>query len=253
MFKSYIWTLPTRVFHWLFALLILVAFLTDDDKLLQYHAVVGYAILILITFRLIWGFAGPKYSKFKDFPFGIQKVKAFIGNIFNKEQNEVGHNPPASYVMMGMLILAVLIIVTGALAFGVQEGKGIFSFLNDSIFKKMKLFKEIHELLANLFIVLIVAHLGGILVDKILHSKHETLNSIVTGYKKTSVQEGITLTFFQKLIALFFLILLIAFLIFNIAEPKNVLVASKYTPIDYTAQNELFVQECASCHTLYPS
>ncbi|PLY10706.1 MAG: cytochrome B [Arcobacter sp.] len=253
MFKSYIWSLPTRVFHWLFALLILLAFLTDDDDLLNYHAMIGYAILILLGFRFFWGYLGPKYSKFRDFPLSIAKVKEFMFNIFNSEQKYVGHNPPASFVMIGMFVVIFFVIVTGALTFGIQEGKGIFSFLNDSFFKKMELFEELHEILANLAIVLIVAHVGGVLTDKLLHSKHETLSSIFTGYKKTKESVSIKLTFFQKLIAVFFLFLMIAYFVFNVSSPKNILVASKYEPIDYEKQNELFVSECASCHTLYPS
>lgn len=252
MFKSYIWSLPTRVFHWLFALLIVLAFLTDDDDLLHYHAVIGYAVLILLTFRLVWGYLGPKYSKFKDFPLGLDKVKEFLLTIFNHEQKYIGHNPPASYVMIGMFIVVFLVIATGALTFGIQEGKGIFSFLNASFFKKMKLFEELHEVLANLLIVLVVAHVGGILTDKLLHSKHETLQSIFTGYKATQEKSSIVLTVFQKFIAFIFFVALVAFLVFNIIQPKNVLVASKYEPIDYVVKNELFVSECGSCHTLYP-
>ena len=252
MFKSYIWSLPTRVFHWLFALLIVLAFLTDDDKLLHYHAVIGYAILILLAFRLVWGYLGPKYSKFKDFPFGFDKVKAFMLCFFNSEQKYIGHNPPASYVMLGMFIVVFIVIATGALTFGIQEGKGIFSFLNDSFFKKMELFEELHEFFANLLIVLIVAHLGGILTDKLLHGKQETLQSIFTGYKVTQEKSSITLNLFQKCIAFVFFVALLTFLIFNMIQPKNILVASKYQSIDYMAQNELFVNECGSCHTLYP-
>ena len=39
----------------------------------------------------------------------------------------------------------------------------------------MKLFKEIHEIFTNLFIVLIVTHILGILVDKLLHKKNMKL------------------------------------------------------------------------------
>lgn len=70
MNKSYIWTLPTRVFHAFFAIFILFAFLSDEDNLLQYHAIIGYAIFILLFFRVIWGFIGPSHSKFKEFPLG---------------------------------------------------------------------------------------------------------------------------------------------------------------------------------------
>ncbi|MFX4211146.1 cytochrome b/b6 domain-containing protein [Aliarcobacter butzleri] len=253
MEKSYIWSLPTRVFHSLFAVFILLAFLTDDDKLLNYHAVAGYAILILLAFRLFWGFFGPKYSKFKDFPRGKKNIKEFLNNIFEENQKYIGHNPLASYVMIAMLIVTFLVIVTGVLAFGIQEGKGILAFLNDSYFKNMKLFKEIHEILANILIALIVAHISGVILDRFLHKKHQTLNSIVTGYKMTNESENIKLNIFQKIFALFMFILFIGFLVFNLIEPKNIFIASKFEPIDYKVQNEVFVTECGSCHTLYPT
>jgi cytochrome b len=253
MEKSYIWSLPTRVFHSLFAVFILLAFLTDDDKLLNYHAVIGYSIFILLVFRLFWGLFGPKYSKFRDFPTGKKNVKEFLNNIFEENQKYLGHNPLASYVMIAMLVVVFLTIFTGVLAFGVQEGKGLVSFLNDSLFKDMKLFKEIHEVLANIIIALIVAHVSGVMVDRFLHKKHQTLNSIVTGYKMTNESENIKLNIFQKLFALLMFIVFIGFLVFNLIEPKNVFIASKFEPIDYKTQNEVFVTECGSCHTLYPT
>ncbi len=253
MKKSYIWSLPTRIFHALFAVFILIAFLTDDDKLLNYHAVIGYSVLILLLFRFIWGFMGPKYSRFKDFPTGKKNVKEFLGNIFEENQKYLGHNPLASYVMIAMLVVVFLTIITGIFAFGIQEGKGILSSLNTPYFKEMKLFKEIHEVLSSILIALIIAHLSGIFVDRILHKKHQTLNSIVTGYKVTEEKESIRLNIFQKLFALVMFIVFISFLIFNIYEPKNILVASKFKEVDYKTQNIAFVNECGSCHTLYPS
>lgn len=253
MQKSYIWSLPTRVFHLLLAFFILLSFLTDDDKLLNYHAIVGYSILILLLFRVCWGFIGPKYSLFKDFPANKNEAKEFLKNIFDDKQKYIGHNPLASYVMIGMLVVAFIAIVTGVLTYGIQEGKGVLSFLNNSFFRDMKLFKEIHEFFANLLIVLIVAHLAGVVVDRLLHKKHETLNSIVTGYKVTTVDESIKLTFLQKIFAALMFIVFVYFLIYNFYEPKNIFIASKYEPVDYKAQNVAFVNECASCHTLYPT
>ena len=253
MKKSYIWSLPTRVFHLLFALFILIAFLTDDDKLLKFHAIAGYSILILLFFRVYWGYFGPKYSLFRDFPANKSEAKEFFKNIFDDKQKYIGHNPLASYVMIAMLIVTFIVIVTGVLAYGIQEGKGLASFLNDSFFKNMKLFKEIHEFSANFLIFLIVAHLAGVAFDRVFHKKHETLNSIATGYKMTDEDESIKLSFFQKLFAIFMFVAFIAFLIFNLYKPNNALVASKFEPIDYKTQNVAFVNECGSCHTLYPT
>lgn len=254
MQKSYIWSIPTRVFHWFFVLFILLAFLSaDEDRWLNYHAIIGYGVLILLIFRFFWGIMGPKYSLFKDFPTGKQKAKEFLENIFEEKQKYIGHNPLASYVMISMLIVALLTIITGVLAFGIQEGKGILSSLNNPYFKEMELFKGIHELLSSLFIALIVAHVSGVLVDRLLHKKHETLNSIITGYKVTQENESIKLNIYQKIFSFIMFIFFIAFLIFNIYKPNNILTASINQPIDYQTQNEIFVNECASCHTLYPS
>lgn len=253
MKKSYIWSVPTRVFHWLFVLFVLLAFLTDDeDRLLNYHVIVGYGILILLVFRGFWGLFGPKYSLFKDFPVSLQKAKDFIKNIFDNKQKYIGHNPLASFVLIAMLIVAFLTVISGILLFGIQEGKGILAFLNTPYFKEMKLFKEIHELLSNLFIALIVAHVSGVIVDRLLHKKDETLNSIMTGYKVTLEDESIKLNVYQKIFASIMFIFFIGFLCFSFYKPTNILTASIYKPVDYQMQNEAFVKECASCHTLYP-
>ncbi len=253
MQKTYIWSLPTRVFHFLFALFIVLAFITsDEDRWLAYHAIIGYAILILLIFRFSWGFLGPKHSKFKDFPLGKRNVKIFLNNIFEDKQKYIGHNPLASYVMISMLVVCFFAIITGVFAFGIQEGKGVLSSLNSPLFKRMELFEGIHEFLSTLFLVLLASHIGGVISDRILHKKHETLNSIVTGYKMSEDTKSIKLNIFQKFIAFIFLALLVSFFIFNISNPNNALVASSYEPIDYKKQNELFVSECASCHTLYP-
>ncbi|MFY4842904.1 cytochrome B, partial [Aliarcobacter butzleri] len=75
--------------------------------------------------------------------------------------------------------------------------------------------------------------------DRLLHKKHQTLNSIDTGYKMTNVSENIKLNIFQKIFALFMFILFIEFLVFNLIELKNILIGSKFKPIDYKVQNDV--------------
>ncbi|WP_320035545.1 cytochrome b/b6 domain-containing protein [Halarcobacter sp.] len=250
--KSYIWTLPTRVFHWLFATSILLAFLTDDDNLLTYHAIIGYSIFILLGFRFFWGIAGPKYSRFSDFPLSIKALKEFLSNIFSHKEY-AGHNPAASYVMIAMFVVTALTIISGVLTFGIQEGKGLLSFLNNSYYKEMEIFEEIHEFCSTLLIILIVAHIGGVLSDRLLKPETQTLNSIFTGYKTLNIVKNVKLNIFQKALGFLFLIIFILFLVFSFTNQGNLLLVSKYEPINYEKKNELFVSECASCHTLYPS
>ncbi len=230
--KTYIWTISTRVFHWLFAFFIIIAFLTDDDELLSYHAIIGYSILILLLFRVYWGVWGPKHSKFSDFPFGLNSLKEFFKNISNSHKEYLGHNPAASYVMLGIYITTFLTIITGIFAFGIQEGKGILSFLTDSFLKKMELFEKTHEILSSLLIILILFHLLGLLSDRFLHPNNETLKSIFTGYKNIKKEENIKSNILQKVISLIFLIIFISFLIFSLLNKDNFLLISKYEVID---------------------
>lgn len=215
MQKSYIWSLPTRVFHLTFALLITICLLTEDD-LLMTHVISGYLLLVPFTFRIIWGFIGPKYSLFKDFHLSIKKSIYFIFNIFEKEQRYIGHNPLASIVMFSMILLVPFVIFTGALVLGSEEGKGFFYYLYEN-----ELFEELHEITANIMYLLIFAHLAGITVDRLLHKEHGNLSSIFNGYKNTKENESIELNIFQKLIFTIFFLLFFIFLIYLIFDSTN--------------------------------
>lgn len=251
--KSYIWSLPTRFFHWLLALFVTLAFLTEDDDWITYHVAIGYALLILILFRITWGIFGPKYSKFTDFTLSISKSKEYLKNILDTKQKFIGHNPLASFVMLSMLLVIFFTIISGVLTLGIQEGKGILSFLNSDFFKEMDLFEDVHELFANLLLFLIGLHLVGVFSDKLLHPKHKTLNSIFTGFKSTKENMSIQLNIYQELIAFFFFVSLIYFFVYWIESNKNnIFIASKFQAKDYKQEHALFFKECSSCHIIYP-
>ena len=217
MFKSYIWTLPTRAFHMIFAILIFICFITDDEDFITIHAIAGYLLLVPFFFRIGWGFFGPKYSKFKDFPLSFKKLKEFILSTFDKKNSYIGHNPPASFVMLTMIIIIPIIVFTGALTFGAEESRGIFSALSENDF-----LKDIHEFFGNFMLFLIFIHLAGVVFDKLLHPEEGTLSSIFKGYKNTKKEESTKLNIFHKIYSTLFLILFIAlviYLIFNNTNP----------------------------------
>ena len=249
--RAYIWSLPTRVFHWLLVLYILIMVITsDEDSLLHIHSAFGYGIGVLILFRIVWGFIGPKYSKFSQWPLGIKEAIEFVTNIFTPKKSYPGHNPAASFVMLGIIVVAFFAVLTGILTYGVQEGRGVLAFLNSSLFKEMEIFEEIHESFFKLLVLLIFAHVSGVFVDRVLHKEVGTLKSIVTGYKNIDAK-SIKLSFFQKLVAFVFLVasILVPYISLNYQTPLN---SSIYKPINYEKEHLSFVEECGSCHTLYP-
>ncbi len=67
---------------------------------------------------------------------------------------------------------------------------GVFAFMNHTLFRDMKLFKEVHEFFSNATAV-IFAHIAGVLLDKVVH-KSRALESMVDGYKSSN-EEGLKL------------------------------------------------------------
>lgn len=196
--KTYIWSVPTRIFHWLLVIGMVAAYIvSEEEELLHLHSSVGYVVGILLIFRIIWGFAGPKYSRFSDFPIGITAIKSFFTDMKKSKSQSPGHNPAASLVMLGIIFLALLIVVSGSLLLA-SKGQGFFSSVRIGL--SSGILKEIHEISVNVVIALVIFHLLGNLVDFIYNRKVGTLKSMFTGYKNIE-GESIRLSTFQKILA----------------------------------------------------
>ncbi|MDD4554340.1 MAG: cytochrome b/b6 domain-containing protein [Bacteroidales bacterium] len=125
--SSYIWSLPTRLFHCLLVIGIAGAFLTEEEEQISLHAALGYMAGALILFRFIWGIMGPAYSRFSDFPVSLHSIKSFLLNI-RKDYGYAGHNPAASVVMILIMVFVVLTVFSG-ICLLTSDGKGFFAGL----------------------------------------------------------------------------------------------------------------------------
>ncbi|MGB3749933.1 MAG: cytochrome b/b6 domain-containing protein, partial [Arcobacteraceae bacterium] len=205
MTKSYIWPLFNRVSHVLLIIFFATSYILGDfDELLSYHVAFGLALGVVIFFRIIWGYMGPKHSKFKDFNFNLGDIKEYLLNPFSKTKVYLGHNPASSYAIVAMILLAFLSIISGLLAYGIEENHGVFSFLHSEYFKDMELFEEIHEIFSNLFLAVIGLHVLGSLVDKFI-KKSDAIDSMVSGYKKTAQVKSVKVNIFQKFLGIVFI------------------------------------------------
>ena len=250
--KSMIWTLPTRLFHWMLVVYLLIMLLTaQEESWLRWHVAFGYGVAVLLGFRLVWGMVGPRYARFQSWPLSVQALQAFLRTIREPKIIYPGHNPAASWVMLGMLVTLLFVVITGVLTYGVQEGRGLFAFLNATWFKEMELFEEMHEWLTTLLWILVALHLGGVASDRVLHPQHDTLRSIFTGYKQIEATSAQT-TRMQRWIAGLFLATALLLPIAVITVDETPLTQSHFASVDYESEHPLFVEECASCHTLYP-
>jgi len=251
MKKILVWGLYTRVSHVLLMVMMLAVFLTPEVKrLLTLHVALGYTLALLFLFRILWGFMDVKYSKFKDFNFSLRDLKEYMFSIFGNKKEHIGHNPASSYAIIAMIVLTFLTVATGALTYGVKEGMGLFAFMNHTMFRDMKLFKEVHELLSNVLMAVIFAHIAGVLLDKFFH-KSRALESMVDGYK-LGHEEGVKLTLGQKAFGGIAIGLSLLAFVYMLLAPNSLLIADGNQKMDYAKENPAFYKECISCHTLYP-
>jgi cytochrome b len=100
-----IWEWPLRVWHWLFALCIagsLTTGLMGDIALMDWHLRLGYCACALLLFRLMWGFVGGRYSRWKYYlPRPGRVLAHFRGDV------ERGAHTAPGVALAGLLLLAV--------------------------------------------------------------------------------------------------------------------------------------------------
>ncbi len=172
-----VWDVPTRVFHWLQALSFGLAYLTAfSERLRNYHVALGYILLGLLVFRLVWGFAGTRYARFRSFLFNPKEIVAYLlAMAKGKPAHYLGHNPAGSVSVWLLLALGLFICVTGVMA------------LQDDA---SDLVVDLHGVATDVMLGVIVLHLIGVLVSSILH-RENLVRSMFTGYKSAESDQGI--------------------------------------------------------------
>lgn len=116
-YRVRVWDLPTRVFHWLLALAVLGLLATGytGGNAMQWHARLGYTVFALLLFRIVWGFAGGHWSKFRSFLFAPRSVLAYVGGRAHPD-HLVGHNPLGAGSVLAMLLVLAAQVGTGLIA-----------------------------------------------------------------------------------------------------------------------------------------
>jgi len=108
--KTRIWDLPTRLFHIVLALCVLGLVVTGDngDFAMAVHFYLGYTVLILVFFRVIWGVVGGHWSRFTTFIPSPSSLLSYLRNFKNPDTKpSVGHNP------LGAISVFVFLSVLG--------------------------------------------------------------------------------------------------------------------------------------------
>jgi cytochrome b len=175
--KVLVWDVPTRVFHWLLALSFSGAFVTaDSERYRDVHVLLGYTVLGLVAFRLLWGLVGTRYARFRSFAYGPHRVLIYIKSLFTRSpQHYPGHNPAGSWVIYALIALSLLAGATGYATYNDFGGHWM---------------EELHEGLANSLLALVLVHIAGAVVSSLLH-RENLVRAMFSGYKSGKPGEAI--------------------------------------------------------------
>ena len=88
---------------------------SQPEELVERAKKAGYGALALILFRILWGFAGPRYARFSSFVFAPPALLAYLRGAPHAPRS-LGHSP------LGALSVFALLAVIG-----IQAGAGLFT------------------------------------------------------------------------------------------------------------------------------
>ncbi|VAW79954.1 Cytochrome b [hydrothermal vent metagenome] len=189
-----VWDLLVRIFHWSLVLGFTIAYLTGEEEG-SLHIYSGYAVLGLITFRVIWGFIGSRYARFSDFVHSPKSVSRYLKSLLTrKPEHHTGHNPAGGWMVIAMLLSLFVVSFSGLKLYAVEEGLGPLAgplptlsvispaYADDDSDGEEEFWEEIHEASANFMLLLIFLHITGVIVSSRMHGEN-LVKAMVTGKK----------------------------------------------------------------------
>jgi cytochrome b len=191
-----VWDIPVRVMHWGLVVAVFGAWITREleGDWFAWHTRFGYAVLVLVLTRLVWGLIGTRHARFSDFVRGPAAIATYVkrlrGDRESATSDPIGHNP------LGALMILALLALLGA-----QAVTGLFA--NDQIFETGPLFGYVsvalsdqlttwHKQIFDILVAAIALHVIAAIVYVTVLRKN-IITPMITG-RKTGVfspQQGI--------------------------------------------------------------
>lgn len=194
MKRVLVWDLPVRLFHWLLAGSFFIAFVIalsvdDDGALFAVHMLLGGVAAFMVLLRIMWGFAGTRWVRFRSFSAGPKALWIYIRDVIaGRDVRFTGHNPGSSIVALTMFVLILGLAFTGVMMG--NSGGGVY--------------EDLHEVMAWTMVVAVAVHILGITMHTIRH-RENIAKSMVDGRKEADPSGAIPSV--RRVVALIFLVL----------------------------------------------
>ncbi len=169
-----VWDLFVRLFHWSLVIAFFAnAFFIDDDS--ELHQYIGYFILIIVLARIVWGFIGSKYARFRSFPPSFSASAEQAEEILhNKTHIHIGHTPLGALMIYNLIFSMLVICISGYL-------------MTTDMFWGVEWPEELHEAFVTWAEISAFIHIAAVLFES-YRTKINLPLAMITGYKKIPKQ-----------------------------------------------------------------
>ncbi len=118
-----VWDAPTRLFHWLLVVLLPADYVAAKVGWMDLHLDMGYALLALFLFRVVWGFVGSDTARFGRFLVSPLAGMRHLSRLRERTPDtQVGHNAAGGWMVLVLLVLIGVQIGSGL---GANDGLGV--------------------------------------------------------------------------------------------------------------------------------
>jgi cytochrome b len=170
-----VWDPLVRVGHWSLVASIAAAWFTREGFGV-WHERIGYAALAIVCVRVVWGFAGPHYARFKSFVRSPAATLDYARRVATaSEPRHLGHNPLGGWMIVMLLAYIMLVCLSGWL------------YTTDRYWG-VEWIGELHETLTHALLVLIALHVGGVALASFRH-RENLVAAMVHGRKREQSAE----------------------------------------------------------------
>lgn len=180
-----VWSKFTRFFHWTLVGLFTVSYLSSRMAEDGVHAWAGYALVLLLISRFIWGFVGSDYGRFTRFYFSVSDILTHAKQILkNKPKHHMGHSPVGSVMVFALLLFLSLTVSLGLVSQAWTEYEGPFWMMGMMPSDAWgRIAENGHEFLGDAMLILIALHLLGVVLACVQH-RENLVAAMFSGFKK---------------------------------------------------------------------
>lgn len=177
-----VWDGWVRLWHWSIVFLIPFSYLTARAHKWDWHMYSGYALLTLVSFRILWGLVGSEPARFLTFVRSPFAAFAHLAKARREDgpDRELSHNPAGAWMVVILITLLLTQAVTGLFAYD-----QIFTYgpLARQVSEDTRdLATYIHIRVINFIFAVIVLHILAIIWYR-LFKGHDLVQAMMIGTK----------------------------------------------------------------------